>query len=125
MKLGKFAASIERITVRLSDANGPKGGRDQVCQIKVVISGLPSVVVEERDAAFQQSFRSPCSVRRAKPAASALKPLHHRASQPPVTGLDDRGRSAQEAALKPLHPFATRSRRTSGPHAGRSRGLTS
>src|SRR5690348_16655238 len=29
MKLGKFASSIERITVRLSDTNGPKGGRDQ------------------------------------------------------------------------------------------------
>ena len=26
MKLGKFAASLERITVRLSDANGPKDG---------------------------------------------------------------------------------------------------
>jgi hypothetical protein len=33
MKLGKFASSIERITVRLSDTNGPKGGCDQRCQI--------------------------------------------------------------------------------------------
>jgi ribosome-associated translation inhibitor RaiA len=54
-RLGKFASSIERVTVRLSDANGPRGGRDQVCHIKVVISGLPSVVVEERDAKFQQA----------------------------------------------------------------------
>ena len=96
MKLGKFAASIERITVRLSDANGPKGGRDQVCQIKVVISGLPSVVVEERDAAFQQAVDRAISsaalaVRRSL-QRRRLKPLHHRASQPPVTGLDDRGR---------------------------------
>jgi acetoin utilization protein AcuB len=54
-KLGKFASSIERVTVRLSDANGPKGGRDQVSQIKVVISGLPSVVVEERDATLRKA----------------------------------------------------------------------
>jgi len=51
-RLGKFASAIERITVRLSDANGPKGGRDQVCQIKIVLSGLPSIVVEERASAF-------------------------------------------------------------------------
>jgi CBS domain-containing protein len=51
-QLGKFASSIERTTVRLSDANGPRGGRDQVVRIKVVLSGLPSVVVEERDAAY-------------------------------------------------------------------------
>jgi hypothetical protein len=45
MKLSKFASSIERITVRLPDTNGPKGSWDQRCQIKLVLSGLPSVVV--------------------------------------------------------------------------------
>jgi acetoin utilization protein AcuB len=54
-QLGKFASSIERTTVRLSDANGPKGGRDQVVQVKVVLSGLPSVIVEERDQAYQRA----------------------------------------------------------------------
>ena len=29
MKLGKIVSSIECITVRLSDTNGPKGGHDQ------------------------------------------------------------------------------------------------
>src|SRR5690606_22108839 len=48
-KLGKFRSSIERVTVRVEDLNGPKGGVDQVCRIKVVLSGLPSVVVEKRD----------------------------------------------------------------------------
>jgi ribosome-associated translation inhibitor RaiA len=100
MKLGKFAASIERITVRLSDANGPKGGRDQVCQIKVVISGLPSVVVEERDAAFQAAVDRAISaaalaVRRTL-QRRRLKPLHHRASQPPVAGVHDRGRDGRD-----------------------------
>jgi ribosomal subunit interface protein len=46
-KLGKFATSVERVSVRLRDVNGPRGGVDHRCQVKVVLSGLPSVVVEE------------------------------------------------------------------------------
>jgi hypothetical protein len=53
-QLGKFASSIERTTVRLFDVNGPKGGRDQTVQIKVVLSGRPSVVVEERGVTVQR-----------------------------------------------------------------------
>jgi CBS domain-containing protein/ribosome-associated translation inhibitor RaiA len=56
MKLGKFAPSIERITVRVEDANGPRGGIDQVCRIKVVLSGLPSVVFEKRDASLEAAI---------------------------------------------------------------------
>jgi len=56
MKLGKLASSIERISVRLEDANGPRGGRDQVCRIKVVLSGLPSVVFESRDASLDAAI---------------------------------------------------------------------
>jgi ribosome-associated translation inhibitor RaiA len=51
MKLGKFVTSIERVTVRVTDANGPRGGIDHTCNVKVVLSGLPSVVVERRDVA--------------------------------------------------------------------------
>lgn len=47
-KLGKYATSIERVTVRVSDVNGPRGGVDQSCSIKVVLSGLPSVVFESQ-----------------------------------------------------------------------------
>jgi ribosome-associated translation inhibitor RaiA len=46
-RLGKFAPRIERLTVRFEDVNGPRGGIDVACQIKVVISGVPSVVVTE------------------------------------------------------------------------------
>jgi len=52
MKLGKFALSIERVTVRISDINGTRGGVDKVCNIKVVLSALPSVVFESRSASL-------------------------------------------------------------------------
>jgi hypothetical protein len=48
MKLGKFAKSIERVTVRVEDVNGPRGGVDHRSNIKVVLTGLPSVVVQTR-----------------------------------------------------------------------------
>jgi len=77
-KLGKFAASIERVSVRVTDANGPRGGVDQVCSVKVVLSGLPSVVVERRHTslhaaiaaalrATEQAVRSSVRRRRMKP----------------------------------------------------------
>lgn len=44
-KLGKFGIAIERVSVRIEDVNGPRGGADKRCEIKTVLSGLPSVVV--------------------------------------------------------------------------------
>ena len=56
MHLGKFAESIERVSVRVADVNGPRGGVDQACRIKVVLSGLPSVVFEAEDAALHAAI---------------------------------------------------------------------
>ena len=48
-KLAKFSHPVERVSFRLSDVNGPKGGVDKVCRAKVVVSGRPTFVVERRD----------------------------------------------------------------------------
>jgi predicted transcriptional regulator/ribosome-associated translation inhibitor RaiA len=48
-RLGKFGSSIERVSVRVEDVNGPRGGVDKTCRIKVVLSGLPSVVFEHQE----------------------------------------------------------------------------
>lgn len=55
-KLGRYASSIERVTVRVRDVNGPRGGVDILCRIKVVLSGLPSVVVEHQAALLRPAL---------------------------------------------------------------------
>jgi hypothetical protein len=67
-KLRKFARSIERVSVRLKDVNGPRGGVDHVCRIKVVLRNLSSIVYEKQDislvlrlAALWQARSGPCA----------------------------------------------------------------
>lgn len=55
-KLGKFSSRVERASVRIEDVNGPRGGVDKRCRIKVVLSGLPSVVVEHRHRSLQAAM---------------------------------------------------------------------
>jgi hypothetical protein len=55
-RFGKYGRAVERVSVRIQDVNGPRGGVDIVCRIKVVLSGLPSVVAERRTANFESSF---------------------------------------------------------------------
>ena len=55
-KLGRLARKVERVTVRLEDINGPKGGVDVECRLKVVVSGGPSVIVTERATEPVQAF---------------------------------------------------------------------
>jgi ribosome-associated translation inhibitor RaiA len=55
-QLGRFAMRIERASVRFEDPNGPRGGRDAVCRIKIVLSGIPSVVKEERAGTPREAF---------------------------------------------------------------------
>ena len=55
-KLGKFACAIQRVSVRVKDVNGPRGGIDQLCRIKVVLSNLPSLVFEKQDASLDAAI---------------------------------------------------------------------
>jgi len=55
-KLGKFATSIERVSVRVDDVSGPRGGVDKRCRIKVVLSSLPSILVQAQHDSVQAAM---------------------------------------------------------------------
>lgn len=59
-KLGRALQSmgtrIERMTVRFEDVNGPRGGIDTVCRMKVVLSGSESVLCEERGRTAEEAL---------------------------------------------------------------------
>jgi ribosomal subunit interface protein len=41
---------IKRILVRLSDINGPRGGKDKCCQLQVVLPGQADIVIADTQA---------------------------------------------------------------------------
>ena len=43
---------IQRVLMRLSDINGPRGGADKRCHLPVVLAGLPDVVVDDIEASL-------------------------------------------------------------------------
>ncbi len=57
---------IQRVAVRLFDINGPRGGKDMCCQIQIVLSHMPDVVIRDTetnlyvaiDRAFARAGRS-------------------------------------------------------------------
>ena len=55
-RFGRYGKSIERVSVRLRDVNGPKGGVDVSCTVKVVLGGQPSIVVENQAATFEPAL---------------------------------------------------------------------
>lgn len=93
-RLGKFGAAISRVSVRVEDINGPRGGVDQACRIKVVLSELPSVVFESRDRSLDVAVRNALlgieqTVRR-RVQRTRMKPIRD--------GVRSRDRQQQQAA---------------------------
>ena len=48
--VGRFAPRVEEVSVRLGDANGPRGGNDKTCRAVATVSGVGQVFVEDVDA---------------------------------------------------------------------------
>ena len=53
--LSRFGSRLTRVEVRLSDVNGPRGGRDKRCQVIAHGPGLGSLRVEELHDDFYAS----------------------------------------------------------------------
>jgi putative sigma-54 modulation protein len=45
--LGRLSSHIRKVTVRLADINGPRGGVDQHCQLVISLDQIPDVVIED------------------------------------------------------------------------------
>jgi putative sigma-54 modulation protein len=46
--LGRFSPRIQRVTVLVTDVNGPRGGEDKLCRIEVRMQPTGTVFVEDR-----------------------------------------------------------------------------
>ena len=47
--LTRFQDQMGAISVRLSDVNGPKGGADKRCLVRIKANGLPDIVVADTE----------------------------------------------------------------------------
>lgn len=52
---------IQSITVTLTDINGPKGGEDKQCKVKVQAQGLPTLLVLDEQANLMAALNSALS----------------------------------------------------------------
>lgn len=51
----RFASHVRRVALMLSDQNGPRGGKDTRCILRVSLEGLPEVVVAETQETVEQA----------------------------------------------------------------------
>lgn len=72
-KLGRFSAGVARVTVRITDENGPKGGVDMRCRIKVVLPSAPTVVAESTGTDVYVAFDAALKI-----AAGCVSDTHSR-----------------------------------------------
>lgn len=47
LAIGLYVDRIRRADVFVTDVNGPKGGQDTVCKIKLTVMGQSSIIVQE------------------------------------------------------------------------------
>jgi putative sigma-54 modulation protein len=47
---------IQSIQLTLTDINGPKGGQDKQCQIRLNLSGIPSILISQRQSSMSKAF---------------------------------------------------------------------
>lgn len=48
--LGRFGGRVARVSARLGDVNGPRGGEDKECRLAARLQPAGELVVSERDA---------------------------------------------------------------------------
>ncbi len=51
---------INKIMMRLSDINGPRGGTDKRCHLQIILNGIPDVVVEDTQTDMYSAIDRAC-----------------------------------------------------------------
>lgn len=52
----RFATEVRQIAVSVGDQNGPRGGLDQRCVVRVELRGLAEIVIEETHESVEQAL---------------------------------------------------------------------
>ncbi|PCI70928.1 MAG: 30S ribosomal protein S30 [Piscirickettsiaceae bacterium] len=77
LALSSFEERFHSITVRLSDINGPRGGKDKRCQLQIVMDGAPNIIAEET----QENMYSAISKAIAKATKNVKRQFERRTSR--------------------------------------------
>jgi ribosomal subunit interface protein len=81
--LARFEERIVRVSVKLKDINGPRGGVDKECRIITQLRGLPNVIVTQ-EAPDAHSAVDQAADRIGNTVARKLSRANSRNSQHPV-----------------------------------------
>ena len=100
--LGRFSPEIDQVTVRVGDANGPRGGADKRCRIVVKLRGLESVVSDVHGEEFESAVAAAAD-RCGRAVARALERRRDRRRKPGVSmaGEQDAGQNGGRAPSLP------------------------
>lgn len=71
--LGRFAGRVRSLRVRLTDLNGPRGGRDKTCVVSVRLDRPRLVIVIEDTDADERVAISRAAERAARAVARAVR----------------------------------------------------
>ena len=54
----RYGQHVSRIDITLLDINGPKGGEDKRCKIRLKLDGMPSIIIQETDTDMYEAINN-------------------------------------------------------------------
>jgi hypothetical protein len=93
-RIERYAQNITHVTVRFDDINGPRGGIDTVCRVKLSVKGAGHIVAEAQGADAEEAFRVASA--QAKTALGRVLDRKGPAERRPLVGRAQVQRPAQK-----------------------------